>query len=111
MMSHDRNDLPQPVIDNMKDWFEKVKPNNETTFVLSNEDLKKLELQSVHSMTEAMELWKRLFDWTGNPFVVGNHTWQRVCYFCGENKPKHELHCIWLKAKGLIEADEKGLVK
>jgi hypothetical protein len=57
-----------------------------------------------HSITEAMELWKRVFDWTGNPFIVGNHTWQRVCFFCGGDKPNHVSGCVWPKAKELVKA-------
>jgi hypothetical protein len=58
-----------------------------------------------HSITEAMELWKRVFDWTGN------HTWQRICFFCGEDKPDHAPGCTWTKAKELVKADERGSVK
>ena len=64
-----------------------------------------------HSITEAMDLWKRVMNWTSDPFVVGPHMWQRKCFFCDGNKPNHEPGCVWTKAVELVKADEAGNVE
>ncbi len=64
-----------------------------------------------HSITEAMELWKRVFDWTGDPFVEQCNYTDLCCFFCSNESPNHAPGCVWPKAEKLVKADEKGLVK
>lgn len=58
--------------------------------------------------TTAVELWKRWFDWSGDPWVSGDGWITEDCFFCGEDKPNHEPHCVYITAKELVSLDEKG---
>ncbi len=54
--------------------------------------------------TEAIELWKRWFKWSGDPWVSGDGWISEQCFFCGEDKPKHTIDCVYILAKELTES-------
>ncbi len=62
-----------------------------------------------HSMTEAMELWKRVSDWIDSPFVEMHDLY--LCFFCKGLKYRHNSDCVFTKAMELVKADERGLVE
>lgn len=62
---------------------------------------------SKYKLEAAIELWKRWFDWSGNPWEV-NSNGDECCFFCGELKPNHEVDCVYTIAKELVSLDEKG---
>ena len=53
-------------------------------------------------MDKALELWKRLFEWTDDPYE-GDEYGKQWCFFCGEDYPTHIIDCIWIEAKKLVE--------
>jgi len=57
-------------------------------------------------MDKALELWKRLFEWTEQPFVYIDYgDTYRKCFFCDADDVGigHEDDCIWIEAKKLVE--------
>ena len=56
-------------------------------------------------MDKALELWKRLFEYTSNPYEkVDGEEW---CFFCTATKGySHEPGCIWIEAKKLVEENK-----
>ncbi len=56
------------------------------------------------AISEALQLWKRVFEFTSNPFVKGFSGY--YCFIC-DGSPDHEPDCPWLKAKELVKVDEK----
>lgn len=63
----------------------------------------------LHVPSTAIELWKRWFDWSGDPWVDASEFGRVYCFFCGENHPNHEPHCVFVTAQKLVALDEKGI--
>lgn len=60
-----------------------------------------------YTLTAAIELWKRWFDWRGNPYIkVGGMP--TVCFFCDAIRPDHNVNCVYVTAEKLVALDEKG---
>ena len=59
-----------------------------------------------YTLTTSIELWKRWFDWRGNPWL--NDASQMKCFFCDGQRPNHDVNCVYLIAKELVSLDEKG---
>ena len=59
-----------------------------------------------HHDCKALELWKRLFEWTDSPY----EEWEDgsfLCFFCGtEESMPHAPDCIWIEAKKLVEENK-----
>jgi hypothetical protein len=57
----------------------------------------------------ALNLWRRWFEWSGEPVYYRDGVWPGECYFCGEEEKigqkgiKHSDSCVWVLAKKLIE--------
>jgi hypothetical protein len=57
-------------------------------------------------MDEALQIWKKWFEYSGSPWVLGSGGWFEECFFCGENIPNHEDNCVYVKAKKLIDSEK-----
>ena len=61
-------------------------------------------------MDKALELWKRLFEWTGtDPSEIDWISGDKICFFCGmvKDKQPHASDCIWIEAKKLVEENKE----
>lgn len=56
---------------------------------------------------KALELWRKWFSWSGNPWVLEGDEFDRECFFCGRKEPDHEQDCTYIGAKNLVEAHEQ----
>ncbi len=55
-------------------------------------------------MDKALELWKRLFEWTKDYPYYTEIDGSVICYFCGAPpQVDHFSSCFWIEAKKLIE--------
>lgn len=49
----------------------------------------------------ALELWKRWFEFSGDPWESID-VFEDCCFFCCGDRPDHELDCVYVAAKKLI---------
>ena len=64
-------------------------------------------MKQTNKENKALALWKRWFEYSGDPWHESNYGLDISCLFCGEDQPKHEPDCVYVAAKKLACEHER----
>jgi hypothetical protein len=54
----------------------------------------------------ALELWRRWFEFSGDPWESAGFWGTDFCFFCREDHPNHKPDCVYIAAKELVGYEE-----
>ena len=90
------------LIDSWQRTMETVPDNDlEKIIVIGGHDAKYISFED-----KALKLWRELVNYLGDyPFTddTTDYGKEPTCFFCSHIRPTHDLDCIYLRAKKLLE--------